>query len=69
VMAACQPAGKGWPRLAAIARGAAAQFPVRPADLMPALQGAALGEALRAMERRWIASDFTLDRAALLAGR
>lgn len=62
-----QPLPAGWQ--AAIARGAGAQFPVRAADLMPALQGAALGEALRAMETRWIASDFTLDRAALLAGR
>ena len=51
-----------------IARGAAARFPVRPADLMPSLQGPALGAALTEMEARWIASDFTLSREALLAG-
>jgi poly(A) polymerase len=52
---------------AQIARGANAEFPVRAADLMPALSGPALGDRLRALERRWIASGFVLDRAALLA--
>lgn len=52
-----------------IARGAAARFPVKPADLMPRLQGAELGVALKAMEARWIASDFTLTREELLAGQ
>ena len=51
---------------ARIARGAAARFPVRPADLMPRLQGPALGAALKEMEARWIASDFTLTREDLL---
>nr|WP_274705670.1 CCA tRNA nucleotidyltransferase [Salipiger pentaromativorans] len=50
-----------------IAKGTAAVFPVRPRDLMPGLQGAALGDALRALEARWIASGFTLSRADLLA--
>lgn len=50
-----------------VARGAGATFPVSAADLMPGLQGAALGAALRALEERWIASDFTLTRAELLA--
>jgi len=50
-----------------ITRGAAAIFPVKPADLMPDLQGPALGDALRAMETRWIASGFTLTRDELLA--
>lgn len=49
-----------------IRTGAAATFPVRAADLMPGLTGPALGAALAAIERRWIASSFTLDRAALL---
>ncbi|MGR3502133.1 CCA tRNA nucleotidyltransferase [Pseudaestuariivita sp.] len=49
-----------------IAKGAAARFPVTAADLMPALEGKALGDKLRALEARWIASDFTLDRDALL---
>ncbi|MBF9045752.1 CCA tRNA nucleotidyltransferase [Rhodobacterales bacterium LSUCC0031] len=52
---------------AQIARGAAAVFPVKAADLMPGLSGAELGRALNALEARWIASDFTLGRAALLA--
>jgi poly(A) polymerase len=48
-------------------RGEAADFPVKSADLMPALQGAALGRKLSELEARWIASDFRLSRAALLA--
>ncbi len=47
-------------------RGAAAQFPITSADLRPGLEGAALGQALKKLETRWIASDFTLTRAALL---
>lgn len=50
-----------------IARAAAARFPVQAADLMPRLQGAALGAALKQLESDWIASGLTLDRAALLA--
>ncbi|WP_163847947.1 CCA tRNA nucleotidyltransferase [Pseudooceanicola aestuarii] len=46
--------------------GAAQVFPVRPADLMPALSGPQLGATLRRLEATWIASGFTLDRAALL---
>ncbi|MCA8883523.1 MAG: CCA tRNA nucleotidyltransferase, partial [Rhodobacteraceae bacterium] len=61
-----QPLPEGWQ--ADLARGAGARFPVAAADLMPALSGPALGRALKAMEDAWIASDFTLDRAALLAG-
>ena len=52
---------------AQIAQGTTAQFPVKPADLMPRLQGPALGAALKGMEARWIASGFTLSRAQLLA--
>ena len=51
--------------IAAADRGASQRFPLEAADLMPALQGPALGEALRAAEARWIASDFTLTRAQL----
>jgi len=47
--------------------GAAQTLPLRAADLMPALAGPALGAALVQAEARWIASGFTLDRAALLA--
>ncbi|WP_425097760.1 CCA tRNA nucleotidyltransferase [Tropicibacter sp. S64] len=49
-----------------IADGARAVFPVMSKDLMPALQGPALGEALRLLEARWIASGFTLEKDALL---
>jgi poly(A) polymerase len=49
-----------------IATGAAAVFPLAAADLMPRHQGPALGQALRAAERRWIESGFTLGREDLL---
>jgi poly(A) polymerase len=51
---------------AALARGAAARFPLRAADL-PGLSGPALGAALKRLEADWIATDFALDRAALIA--
>lgn len=51
---------------AAIARGAAADFPVAAADL-PHLSGPALGRELARLQRAWIASDFALGRDALLA--
>ncbi|MGB5559922.1 MAG: CCA tRNA nucleotidyltransferase [Paracoccaceae bacterium] len=47
-------------------KGASATLPVKAADLMPTLQGAALGARLKEIEARWIASDFTLTRAQLL---
>lgn len=47
--------------------GSRAQFPVSAADLMPSLHGKALGDQLRALEARWIASNFTLTKADLLA--
>jgi poly(A) polymerase len=49
---------------AEIARGAAARFPVAAADL--ALKGPALGAALRDLEARWMASDFSATREELL---
>ncbi len=51
---------------AQIARGAQAQFPVKAADLMDQLQGKDLGDKLKALEAKWIASDFTLTKADLL---
>ncbi|MFN3834870.1 MAG: CCA tRNA nucleotidyltransferase [Glycocaulis sp.] len=44
-------------------------FPVKAADLLAAgmERGPQLGEALKALEARWAASDFTLSREALLA--
>jgi poly(A) polymerase len=48
-----------------VTRGAAARFPLKPADLMPALNGPALGQALARAEAHWIAQDFAPDKAAL----
>ena len=50
-----------------IARGAVATFPVTAADLMPALQGPALGARLKVLRDRWLQSDLTLTKADLLA--
>jgi poly(A) polymerase len=47
--------------------GAMQRFPVRAADLMPRLQGPALGAALKRIEARWIASGFSLGRDQLLS--
>ncbi len=58
------PLPEGWH--AAIALGAGARFPLRATDLMPALDGPALGAALKAREDRWIASGFSLSRTDLL---
>lgn len=57
------PLPPGWP--AEVARGAAARFPVRAADLAP-LAGPALGRALQALQARWIASDLRDGQAQLL---
>ena len=51
---------------AAVEKGAAETFPVRAADLLGRYSGPALGAKLAELESRWIASDFTLDRDALL---
>lgn len=45
---------------------AAKKFPIKAKDLMPELTGPALGKKLKALEKQWIASGFTLDRDALL---
>ncbi len=47
--------------------GAGQVFPVRADDLMPGVQGPAIGQRLRALEAAWIASDFSLTRDELLA--
>jgi poly(A) polymerase len=52
--------------LAEVGQGASQTLPVVARDLMPDLSGAALGAALKRMEAEWIASDFALDRRALL---
>nr|WP_303623736.1 CCA tRNA nucleotidyltransferase [Shimia sp. CNT1-13L.2] len=52
--------------LAEIQQGVAAVFPIKPKDLMPAYSGPTLGQKLKDLERRWIESNFKLDREALL---
>ena len=49
-----------------VTRGTQTQFPVVAADLMPALQGLALGQRLKSLQAAWLASDLRLDRTALL---
>ncbi|MBF9029424.1 CCA tRNA nucleotidyltransferase [Rhodobacterales bacterium HKCCE3408] len=51
--------------LVAVETGADATFPVRAADL-PDLSGPELGQRLKLLEARWIASGFTLSRSDLL---
>ena len=46
--------------------GAGQKCPVRAADLMPEMQGEALGKRLKEIEARWIASGFALSKADLL---
>jgi poly(A) polymerase len=51
-----------------VARGAAAEFPLTAADLMPPLEpGPTLGAALGRLREAWLAADLRLDRQALLA--
>jgi len=49
-----------------VAHAAAQVFPVRAADLMPDVQGLALGARLDRLKADWIASGFVLTRAQLL---
>ncbi|MGB7244593.1 MAG: CCA tRNA nucleotidyltransferase [Sulfitobacter sp.] len=53
--------------LTGIAAASAARFPVTASDLMPEYGGPALGLRLKFLERAWIASEFGLDREALMA--
>ena len=50
-----------------VSAASSAVFPVKAVDLMPAYQGPALGNRLAALEAAWIASDFKLSKAELLA--
>ena len=58
------PPPEGWE--AEVARGQAAVFPVSAADLMPALQGPALGARLKALETLWAQSNLHATRDNLL---
>ncbi len=49
-----------------LAKGSKAIFPIRARDLMPDYKGPALGAKLCELEKRWIASDFTLNKQSLL---
>lgn len=60
------PPASGWQ--AEVVRGAAANFPVTAADLMPTLQGEALGARLRQLNARWLATDLKLGKDDLLKG-
>lgn len=51
-----------------LTEGEAAEFPVKPADLMPEFQGPALGACLKELEQRWISSHFSLSKSQLLDG-
>lgn len=51
---------------AEVARGAAAIFPVTASDLMPALQGEALGARLKLLEAHWLRTGLDLPKEALL---
>lgn len=49
-----------------VEQGAQAKFPVKASDLLPAFQGPALGQKLKALEQDWVASVFTKTKAQLL---
>ena len=60
------PLPDGW--AAEVARGAAATFPVTAADLMPTLQGPALGARLKDLETAWLRSNLWMTREDLISG-
>ncbi len=51
---------------AEVTRGATARFPVQAADLMPGLDGEALGIRLKALEAKWLETGLRLSRDDLL---
>ncbi len=52
--------------IAQLEQAAQATFPVSAADLMPEVEGPALGARLKALEQKWIASGFVLKKSELL---
>lgn len=50
-----------------LTRGAAAVFPVKADDLMPHFEGPLLGQNLKTLEQKWIASGFQLTKSDLLS--
>ncbi len=64
------PGDRRWREALRLAdRWQAPEFPVRGSDItaLGEVRGPEIGAALKRLEAEWIASDFTLDRAALLA--
>lgn len=55
---------EGWP--ARLGRAAASRLPISAADLMPPLEGPAVGRGLKAAEAAWIAGDFAVPAPALI---
>ncbi len=53
---------------AEVLRGAQSTFPVTAADLMPELDGPALGDRLKTLQSQWLASGLHLDKQSLLNG-
>lgn len=49
-------------------RGFRTHFPITASDLMPELQGEAIGARMKQLQTRWLASDLTLTREELLKG-
>ena len=59
------PPAPDWARQ--VMRGAQADFPLKPADLMPMLMGPSLGLALSRAQTHWLAHDLVPGKAELLA--
>ncbi len=57
------------PNMQALKSAADQRFPIKAQDLMDRYNGPQLGQILKQLEARWIASGFTLDKDALLASR
>ena len=55
---------EGWEQ--EVARGQSAVFPVTASDLMPGLQGPALGARLKALEAQWLQSNLRATKETLL---
>lgn len=48
-------------------KGANAEFPLRPSDLMPKFEGPELGKALKTARQKWIRAEGDLTKAQILA--
>ena len=66
LQAAMRPAEVDAARKDAVAKGAAAVFPVSAADLQDRFEGPALGAELKRLKAEWLASDLLADKRDLL---